>query len=155
MSSLFDSLESKSARARLEWAVNEYGESLLFTSSFGAGSAVLLKLWSDVARGLPIVFLDTGFHFNETLEYRDRMINLLGLHVEVIRPEVPAKRFLAIHGDDIQKRNSDLCCGENKVAPLKPSLVGKRGWISGLRRDQSQSRGNVPIALPTQDGVVK
>jgi phosphoadenosine phosphosulfate reductase len=148
-------LEGASPEERLAFAVRTWGDRLLFTSSFGAGSGVLLHLWSRVAPHLPVVFIDTGFLFDETLAYRDALVRQLGLRVEVARPAVAHDEFLWDHGADIQQRDPDLCCAINKVAPLKPYLARALGWVSGLRRDQSKTREHVPVLLPTQGGPVK
>lgn len=148
-------LETASPRERLEWAVDRFGDRLLFTSSFGAGSGVLLHLWSEVARGLPVVFLDTGFLFPETLEYRDRLQNQLNLEIEVVRPRVGREAFLEEHGSTIMEFNPDFCCDHNKVEPLKPYLARAEGWVSGVRRDQSSARADTPILLPTEEGPIK
>ncbi|MGZ3422759.1 MAG: phosphoadenylyl-sulfate reductase [Polyangiales bacterium] len=148
-------LEGKSPREILTWAVDRFGSELLFTSSFGAGSGVLLHLWSEVARGLPVVFLDTGFLFPETLAYRDRMASLLGLNVEVVRPAVGREEFLRENGANVYEFNPDLCCQHNKVDPLKPHLARSRGWVSGLRRDQSASRAATPILEESEEGPLK
>jgi len=148
-------LESATPEERLEFAVRTWGERLLFTSSFGAGSGVLLHLWSTVAPHLPVVFGDTGFLFDETLAYRDKLVRQLGLRVEVARPAVARDDFLWEHGADIQARNPDLCCAQNKIGPLKPYIAHALGWVSGLRRDQGTTRAHVPILLPTEGGPVK
>ncbi|GAC1368229.1 MAG: phosphoadenylyl-sulfate reductase [Polyangiales bacterium] len=148
-------LESKSPAERLAWAVDQFGAGLLFTSSFGAGSGVLLHLWSEVARSLPVVFLDTGFLFPETLEYRDRLAAQLGLTLDVVRRALPRDEFLKEHGATIYELDPDLCCQHNKVDPLQPYLSRAKGWISGLRRDQSAARAATPIVLPTEEGPVK
>ena len=116
-------LELLSPEERLAWAVERWGERLLFTSSFGAGSGVLLHMWSVVARGLPVVFIDTGFLFDETLAYRDELAARLGLRVEVARPAQPRDEFIVEHGADIQARDPDLCCARNKIEPLAPWLA--------------------------------
>ena len=148
-------LEARSPRERLAWAVERFGERLLFTSSFGAGSGVLLHLWSEIARELPVLFLDTGFLFPETLSYRDELIDRLRLNVDVVRPAVGRDEFLRENGANIYEFNPDLCCQHNKVDPLAPFLARAEGWISGLRRDQSAARASTPILLPTDDGPVK
>jgi phosphoadenosine phosphosulfate reductase len=148
-------LERATPEERLALAVDAFGDGLLFTSSFGAGSGVLLHLWSRVARGLPVVFVDTGFLFDETLAYKDRLARELGLVIEVARPSVARDDFLVEHGADVMARDSDFCCAKNKVDPLRPYLAGARGWVSGLRRDQSKTRADVPILLVTEDGPVK
>jgi phosphoadenosine phosphosulfate reductase len=150
-----DRLERASPEERLAFAVERWGEKLLFTSSFGAGSGVLLHMWSRVARHLPVVIIDTGFLFDETLDYRDRLAQELGLRVEVARPAQPRDDFLWEHGADIQARDPDLCCARNKVAPLQPYLARSLAWVSGLRRDQGRTREHVPILQPTLDGPVK
>lgn len=144
-------LERATPEQRLAFAVEAFGEKLLFTSSFGAQSGVLLHLWSRVARHLPVIFIDTGFLFPETLRYRDELASRLGLDVRVIRPDVPNAQFVARYGDDIQQRDPDFCCGLNKVAPLAPLRDKARGWVSGLRRDQSKARERVRI-LMREDG---
>lgn len=148
-------LEGSTPEERLAFAVDLFGERLLFTSSFGAGSAVLLHLWSTVAAHLPVVFIDTGFLFDETLAYRDALVDRLGLRLEIARPSVDKTDFLVEHGGDIYAKDPDFCCATNKVAPLAPFLAKARGWVSGVRRDQSAERANTPILLATEGGPVK
>src|SRR5580698_749248 len=148
-------LETATPRERLAFAVQVFGERLLFTSSFGAGSGVLLHLWSRVAPHLPVVFIDTGFLFDETLAYRDQLARDLGLRIEIARPAVPRDDFLWEHGADIMARDPDFCCARNKVAPLEPYIARSLAWVSGLRRDQGKTREHVPILQPTEDGPVK
>ena len=148
-------LEALGPEARLSRALALFGDALLFTSSFGAGSGVLLHLWSVVAPGRPVVFLDTGFLFPETLAYRDRLAEQLRLTIEGVRPPHTREAFLKEHGSNVYEFNPDFCCAENKVAPLAPHLARARGWVSGLRRDQGPSRAGTPILLPSEDGPVK
>lgn len=145
-------LESLCPEERLAFAVDSFGEHLLFTSSFGAQSAVLLHLWSTVARRLPVTFIDTGFLFPETLAYRDLLAARLDLVVEVVRPDIARADFEARYGADIQQRDPDFCCGLNKTAPLAPRKEHARAWVSGLRRDQSRTRAN--IAILEADGAL-
>ncbi len=148
-------LEAATPKERLTFAVELFGDKLLFTSSFGAGSGVLLHLWSEVARKLPVVFLDTGFLFDETLAYKERIASELGLTIETVCPAVSTADFVIEHGADIYLKNPDFCCATNKVAPLEPYKKRALGWVSGLRRDQSRERGATPVLLPTDDGLVK
>jgi len=138
-------LEKATPEERLAFAVDTFAEDLLFTSSFGAQSAVLLHLWSRIAGKLPVVFIDTGFLFPETVKYRDELAARLGLELRILVSDIPTKDFVARYGDDIQKKDPDFCCGVNKVAPLAPLKEKARGWVSGLRRDQSKARANVEI----------
>ncbi len=148
-------LESKSPRERLAWALDRFGDALLFTSSFGAGSGVLLHLWSELAPERPVIFLDTGFLFAETLRYRDLLQERLRLKVEVVRPAVGRDAFLRENGANVYEFNPDLCCQHNKVDPLAPYQARARAWVSGLRRDQSSARANTPILQATEQGTVK
>jgi phosphoadenosine phosphosulfate reductase len=148
-------LELRTPRERLAWALDTYGDALLFTSSFGAGSGVLLHLWSKLASARPVIFLDTGFLFPETLAYRDALAQKLGLRVETVRPSTRASDFTREHGDDIQRRDPDFCCLMNKVEPLAPFEHAAKGWISGLRRDQGASRRDLPIVLTPPSGPAK
>lgn len=138
-------LEALGPEERLAYAVETFGERLLFTSSFGAQSAVLLHLWSRVAGRLPVTFIDTGFLFPETLAYRDLLAKRLDLVVDVVRPDIARADFDARYGTDIQQRDPDFCCGLNKTAPLAPRKETAKAWVSGLRRDQSRTRSNVAI----------
>lgn len=142
--------EHASPEDRLAFAVDAFGDRLLFTSSFGAQSAVLLHLWSTVARHLPVVFIDTGFLFDETLRYRDLLVARLGLELRVVRPDIARDAFVERYGSDIQARDPDFCCGVNKVVPLASFRANAHAWVSGLRRDQSRTRKDV--AIFEQDG---
>jgi phosphoadenosine phosphosulfate reductase len=146
-------LERATPEERLAFAVETFGEDLLFTSSFGAHSGLLLHLWSRVARHLPVIFIDTGFLFPETLRYRDQLAALLGLTVRVLRPDVPNADFVARYGSDIQRSDPDFCCGLNKVSPLAPLREKARGWVSGVRRDQSETRADIPILVQDDELV--
>ncbi len=148
-------LEAASPAERLAFALDAFGEGLLFTSSFGAGSGVLLHLWSRAAPGRPVLFLDTGFHFDETLRYRDELAARLGLNVEVARPAHTPAEFVVEHGPDVYLRDPDFCCARNKVDPLAPHRARARAWVSGLRRDQSGARAGVPVLRREPDGAVK
>jgi len=148
-------LELATPEERLAFAVERYGKKTLFTSSFGAGSGVLLDLWSRVAGKLPVVFIDTGFLFDETLRYRDDLVARLGLTLHVVRPEISRDAFMAAHGDDIQRTNSDFCCGKNKVEPVATLKKDAEAWVSGIRRDQSPDRADVPILLAVDGEPLK
>jgi phosphoadenosine phosphosulfate reductase len=150
-----DQLERATPEERLAFAVERYGTKTLFTSSFGAGSGVLLHLWSRVAGKLPVVFIDTGFLFEETLRYRDDLVARLGLTLLVVRPAVSRSAFVATHGADVQRVNPDFCCAKNKVDPLAPLKRDAEAWVSGIRRDQSPDRADVPILLAADGEPLK
>ena len=147
-------LEGATPEERLAFAAETFGKDLLFTSSFGAQSGVLLHLWSVVCPELPVTFIDTGFLFDETLLYRNELTARLGLDVRVLGPDVAHDAFVASYGSEIQKTDPDFCCGVNKIAPLAPLKAAARAWVSGLRRDQSRTRADVAI-LETEGHLVR
>jgi phosphoadenosine phosphosulfate reductase len=113
-------------------------------SSFGADSAVLLHMVSRIDPLTPVLFVDTGKHFAETLAYRDRLVTRLGLGAVVtVTPTAAALRT----GDPEGTRHRDdpeACCALRKVRPLEAALTPFDAWITGRRRDQAWSRTGMP-----------
>ena len=114
-------------------------------SSFGADSAVLLHMIAEIDRSLPILFLDTGKHFGETLGYRDALAADLGLaDVRVITP-----LEAVLHRDDpdgtLHKRDTDACCGIRKVEPMARAVEPFGAWLTGRKRYQAATRGALPV----------
>jgi phosphoadenosine phosphosulfate reductase len=114
----------------------------------------------EIRNDLPVLFLNTGFHFPETLAFRDEIVERWGLNLVDIRGEHGSVEGQAkIHGPELYKRDPNLCCQINKVEPLQKALADYDGWISGLRRDQSPLRADTPVVeaqlLPSGDEVLK
>ncbi len=109
-------------------------------SSFGAESAVLLHLIASIDRSTPVLFIDTGRHFPETLDYRDRLVDRLGLTgVQNIGPS--ADEVAALDADLSRAVwDPDGCCAFRKVAPLQRALARYDAWITGRKRFQSRTR---------------
>jgi phosphoadenosine phosphosulfate reductase len=114
-------------------------------SSFGADSAVLLNMIAKVDRGLPVIFLDTGKHFEETLSYRDQLAEDLGLSNLVIMK--PREAALAEFDPDgtLHKRDADLCCEIRKVEPMARAVAPFAAWMTGRKRFQSETRAKMPV----------
>ncbi len=114
-------------------------------SSFGTESAVLLHMIAEFDRALPILFLDTGLLFPETLAYRDQLQEHLGLtDIRVFTPD-PADHARLDPDDMLWSQNSDACCGYRKVAPLQESLAGFEAWLNGRKRYHGESRSELPV----------
>jgi phosphoadenosine phosphosulfate reductase len=114
-------------------------------SSFGAEAAVLLHLVATADAATPVIFVNTGKLFGETLRYRDRLVALLGLtDVRSVRPD-PARLAEADPKGVLWAREKDLCCRIRKVEPLAWALDGFEAWISGRKRFQAASRTAIPL----------
>jgi len=131
-------LEEASAEEIVRWAVDTFGARFCVTSSMA--DAVLTHLVSRVAPGVDVVFLDTGLHFNETLEVRDEVRRTLPVRVLSVRPELTVGQQDGIYGPRMFHRDPDQCCHIRKVEPLERALHGYDAWATGLRRDESPSR---------------
>ena len=139
-------LRMASAQTILRAAIlREWRGELTYVSSFGAESAVMLALIADVDPGLPIVFLETGMHFPQTLDYRDQLVDRLGLtDVRDIRPNSGETAVLDPKGD-LHRRDPDACCELRKVRPLEPALEGFNAWITGRKRFHGGERLALPV----------
>lgn len=130
--------------ALLDAAINDiFSGRIAVVSSFGTESAVLLDLVAQVNRHTPVVFLETGKHFPETLAYRDELIAKLGL--TDVRSVGPAQDDLAWADQDgtLWRRGPDLCCHLRKVLPLERALSGFSAWINGRKRFQGGQRRHI------------
>ena len=126
-------------------------ERLALVSSFGTESAALLKVMADVDPAIPVIFLDTGWLFEETLAYRDTLVAALGLRdVRSVKPERETLRR-----EDPDRElwfcDPDACCRIRKVEPLKRALAPFGAWINGRKRFQGGLRTAIPVV--EDDGI--
>jgi phosphoadenosine phosphosulfate reductase len=126
-------------------------EHLALVSSFGTESAALLKVMADVDPAIPVVFLDTGWLFQETLDYRDTLTRQLGL--TDVRSIKPLEEMLSREDPDKELwfSNPDACCRIRKVEPLARALKPFSAWINGRKRFQGGARAGIPVV--EQDGA--
>lgn len=123
-------------------------------SSFGAESAVLLHMAASIDPDVPVIFLDTGKLFPETLTYRDDLIVRLGLtDTRTHRPATPEINGMDRHGT-LHATDPDACCVLRKTRPMERALKGYDGWITGRKRFQSADRSTIP-AFETKDRLIK
>lgn len=127
---------------------------IALVSSFGADSAVLLHMVAEIDRALPVLFLDTGVLFPETLAYRDRLVELL--HLTNVIAIAPSKARLAAEDPEtfLWSGNPDRCCEIRKVLPLAEALEGFEAWITGRKRFQAATRAALPL-FETEDRRIK
>lgn len=130
-------------------AREELGDKLAIVSSFGAESAVLLHMAAQVDPSIPVLFLDTGMQFGQTLDYRKNLAHQLGLtDVRDLRPRF---QDLATEdpNSDLWRRDTDACCHIRKVIPLDLALEGFGGWITGRKRFQGGDRLRLQVVEET------
>jgi len=125
------------AEQRIQAVYSDFGKVLL-TSSFGTSSAILLNLFSKVNTKQVVHFIDTTYHFSETLQYKQTLTDLLKLKVENVLPKEWKNAFTRT--DQTWTKDPDLCCSINKVEPLDELKSGYEVWVSGLMAFQNTER---------------
>jgi phosphoadenosine phosphosulfate reductase len=149
-------LEDASPEAIVRWAVRTFGARLAVTSSMA--DAVLVDVVARVAPGTDVLFLDTGYHFPETLAMRDAVAATYRgrINLVTVEPKQTVAEQDAEQGRDLFARNPDRCCFLRKVLPLDQALAGYDAWVSGLRRDDSIARSRTPVVdWDRRNGMVK
>lgn len=137
-------LEGRPAEAILAWAADVLPR-FAVTSSFGAESAVLLHLLVRSGRDVPVIFLDTGYHFDETIDYRRQLARQWNLSVLDVHPDYSPEQQDGLHGRDLFRSDPDACCRMRKTIPLRRALANADGWASGVRRVQTPWRASTPV----------
>lgn len=148
-------LQRRSAQEILVWATETFAPDVILTCSFQHDGVVLAHMLSAIAPGISVVFLETGFHFPETLAYRDEIVARFGLNLREMRAAMPRAEFARVHGLDLYQRDPDLCCRIHKVEPLRAALDGMRCWINGRRRDQAATRRSIEVVERYEGGIYK
>jgi phosphoadenosine phosphosulfate reductase len=136
-------LELAPARVIIGWAVETFGERFCITSSMS--DAVLVHLAAGIAPGIDVVFLDTGYHFTETIGTAEAISATVPINLVTVRPELSVAEQDETYGKDLWASDPDRCCALRKVAPLKRSLQGYDAWATGLRRDETRNRVIAPV----------
>jgi phosphoadenosine phosphosulfate reductase len=142
------------ALAVLRWAGDTFGAEFAITSSMADG--LLAHLASRVVPGVHVVFLDTGYHFAETIGTRDWIGSVLPITLVNVTPTTTVAEQDAELGPKLHERDPDLCCSLRKVTPLAEALAGYVAWGSGVRRDESPSRAATKLVdWDLRRGMVK
>jgi phosphoadenosine phosphosulfate reductase len=136
-------LEGAPALEILQWAEDEFGSSWAVASSMA--DAVLPSLAARVRPGVDVLFLDTGYHFAETIGTRDAVGATLPVTIRNITPHQTVAEQDASFGARLYERNPDQCCALRKVLPLRNALKSYAAWATGLRRDESPTRAAVRV----------
>jgi phosphoadenosine phosphosulfate reductase len=158
------SLEGASAEELLRWTEDNFGAASGATgnrrSQYIVASnmqdGVLVHLAAQVHPGVDVLFLDTGYHFAETIGTRDAVEAVYGVNVINVQAEATVAEQDAAEGKDLFARDPGRCCALRKVAPLKKSLAGYKAWVTGIRRVEAPTRANAPlISFDDAFGLVK
>jgi phosphoadenosine phosphosulfate reductase len=136
--------ETASAADIVRWAVDTFGAGLCLAASMA--DAVLIDVASRVAPGIATIFVDTGYHFPETLATAERVGRRYPIELRVVRDESPT--------DDLWRTDTDACCAARKVAPFEQALGRYAAWMSGLRRVDSAERADAPIVTRDSRGLI-
>jgi phosphoadenosine phosphosulfate reductase len=150
---MLDFLDSLNAECVLEDALlRRFPGKIALVSSFGTESAILLHMIAEIDPATPVIFLDTGKLFPETLAYRDELIAHLGL--TGVRNIHPSGAQLAAWDPDgrLWQKDVDLCCAIRKTNPLDEALEGFEAWITGRKRAQGGTRAQLNMVDTGPDG---
>lgn len=138
-------LEGRGPEEVIRWANGQFGPGLVIASGFGKDGLVVLDLARRLRPDIPVLFLETGCHFPETLEFRDRLRREWNLNLVDVRPALASDEMEARYGADLYARDPDRCCAIRKVEPLRRALKGSAAWMTGLRRSQHAGRQGTPV----------
>jgi phosphoadenosine phosphosulfate reductase len=138
--------EKASPQDILRWALLDSGlDRVAIASAFQAEGTAIMHLAVQVKPDVPVLFLETGFHFAETLAFKERLTELLGLNVVELTGDHTVEGQAREFGERLYERDPHLCCELNKVIPFQRALRGLDLWITGMRRDSSWTRKDTPI----------
>lgn len=157
-------LDGAGATELLEWTDAQFGgvngprggATCNYVVASNMADAVLVDLAAKVRAGVPVLFLDTGYHFAETIGTRDAVESVYDIQVVNVAPEQSVAEQDATHGKDLFASDPALCCRLRKVEPLARTLRGYSAWVTGLRRVEAPTRANAPlVTFDEQFGLVK
>lgn len=136
-------LEEAGATEIIRWAADTFGDRLCLTSSMA--DALMVDLVSGVVPGIDVIFLDTGYHFPETLGTRDAVAQTYPVNLITVQPTRTVAEQDRDLGPRLYGRDPNLCCHLRKVEPLQRALEPYDAWLTGLRRDEAVTRRNVGV----------
>lgn len=147
-------LDGADAIDLLRWADDNFGDEYVVASNMQ--DAVLIDMAAKVRPGVDVLFLDTGYHFAETIGTRDAVSDVYDVNVVNVTPEHSVAEQDALLGKDLFSRDPNECCRLRKVAPLSKALRGYSAWVTGIRRVEAPTRANAPlISFDNAFGLVK
>lgn len=148
--------EGRPAEEVLAWAGERFASGVVMTSSFGAEGVVVIDHLARLGLRIPVIYLDTGFHFAATEELKEQLRARYDLEIVTAEAELSVAEQDRLHGERLFERDADACCRIRKVEPLRRALAGRSAWIAALRRDQSPTRAGIRVVeWNAKHGLVK
>lgn len=152
---LSEEFEAKSPQEIIQWAADTFWPEIAMSSSFQTQSIPLLHMVINIKRGVPVFFLDTGYHFWETLMFREWLASEWHINVIDLYRDTRWDVFARQHTRALPIEDPNLCCYLHKVQPMQKALKDIKAWISGIRRDQTSVRAHAKILELQEDGLLK
>jgi len=147
--------ETGSPQDIVQWAVREFAPEIAISTSFQTQSMPLLHIATRIQPDIRVFFLDTGYHFWDTLIFRERIQHEWNLNVVDLYRDARWDNFARQNTRTLPTQDPNLCCYIHKVQPMQKALSGLRAWISGIRRDQTSDRAHAQILELQEDGLLK
>ncbi len=147
--------EAKTPQEIIQWAVDEFAPEIAMSTSFQTQSMPLLHMATRIMPDIKILFLDTGYHFWDTLIFRERIQHEWNLNVVDLYRDSRWDHFARQNVRSLPLQDPNLCCYIYKVQPMQKALSGLRAWISGIRRDQTSNRAHAQVLELQDDGLLK
>lgn len=147
-------LDGAPAEELLQWTAATFGDRFIVASNMQ--DAVLVHLAAQAKPGVDVLFLDTGYHFAETIGTRDAVASVYDVNIVDVHPEATVAEQDAAEGKDLFAREPNRCCHLRKVVPLRTTLAGYDAWVTGIRRVEAPTRAGAPlISFDEAFGLVK
>jgi phosphoadenosine phosphosulfate reductase len=145
MRALAEQFESQSPEQTLQWAWERFGKRAAIGTSFQGAGLVIMDLAKRAGLPFPVFTLDTGLLFEETRQLRTRLEDFFGYKIEALEPDLTVEQQAAAIRPKLWQNDPDLCCTMRKVLPLQARLAELDCWITGLRRQQSETRAGIGL----------
>ena len=152
---LSEEFESRAPQEIIDWAVDAFWPQVALSSSFQTQSVPLLHMVSQAKRDILVYFLDTGYHFWETLTFREKLASEWKLNVLDLYRDARWDVFVRGQVRTLPLEDPNLCCFIHKVQPMQRGIKDMLAWISGIRRDQTAIRAQAKILEMQSDGLLK
>jgi phosphoadenosine phosphosulfate reductase len=147
-------LDTKQIKEKVENYISD-GKSIFTSSSFQTHSIPLLHIISTIDATIPVYFLNTGYHFPETIEFRDHIVELLNLNLVDLKPDTPKNMQMNPDGKLLFTSDPDHCCYLNKTQPMEQVLLRFDVWVNGIRAEQNALRRDMKVEESAKHNVIR